>query len=559
MTVRQKIRCAIYTRKSTDEGLDQDFNSLDAQNEACAAYIASQRHEGWKRISTQYDDGGVSGGTLERPALQRLMADIDAGRVDMVVVYKIDRLTRSLSDFSRLVDRLEKSDCSFVSVTQAFNTSTSMGRLTLNVLLSFAQFEREVTAERIRDKIAASKKKGMWMGGTVPLGYDKHPDPKRRELVVNTNEAKTVVQIFELYVKLGCLRQVEVVAKKEALISKRHVFTTGRTAGGRNFSRGQIYYLLRNPVYCGKIRHKEKIWPGLHEAVVSDALWESVQAQLEASGNRPRSKGENPAAKKIQTQQAWLTGKLRDETGNRLTPTHTTRNGRRLRYYVSNRLISGGTDPSGWRLPAPALEQTITGIVKDHLIKAATFHSVQISPDASSLNTVENSVAAYAQRLAETDNASLRTLLKSGILSRKEIKLTLDLSELAKGLNLSADEINSALLEITAPFQTRRRGVETRIIAGEITAQPDPKLSSMLRCAHGWCQELKSGTQITALAARENTSESYVRIRSKLAFLSPKIQTAILNGTQPVELSLETIIRQGIPLNWEDQERRFGF
>ncbi|MEZ5756325.1 MAG: recombinase family protein [Paracoccaceae bacterium] len=220
MTQKPVIRCAIYTRKSSDEGLDQSFNSLDAQHEACAAYIASQRHEGWKLVPDRYDDGGISGGTLDRPALQRLLAEIDAGRIGMVVVYKIDRLTRSLADFGRLVERLDAKGCSFVSVTQAFNTATSMGRLTLNVLLSFAQFEREVTAERIRDKIAASKKKGLWMGGTLPLGYDRHPDPQRRELVLNPVEADAVIQLFTLYDSLGNLRLVELEATRLGLRSK---------------------------------------------------------------------------------------------------------------------------------------------------------------------------------------------------------------------------------------------------------------------------------------------------------------------------------------------------
>jgi DNA invertase Pin-like site-specific DNA recombinase len=241
---KPRIRCAIYTRKSSDEGLDQDFNSLDAQHEACAAYIASQRHEGWVAGKARYDDGGISGGTLDRPGLQRLLADIDAGRVQMVVVYKIDRLTRSLADFAKLVERFDAAGCSFVSVTQAFNTASSMGRLTLNVLLSFAQFEREVTAERIRDKIAASKKKGLWMGGVPPLGYDPHPDPKTRGLVVSAQEAETVRKIFRLYDDLGCLNAVMRRANDLGLRSKLHRFKSGRVQGGNPFSRGQTYALL---------------------------------------------------------------------------------------------------------------------------------------------------------------------------------------------------------------------------------------------------------------------------------------------------------------------------
>ncbi len=262
MSVASKIRCAIYTRKSSDNGLEQSFNSLDAQFEACSAYIVSQKQEGWVLARDRFDDGGLSGGTLERPALKQLLTEIDAGRISMVVVYKIDRLTRSLTDFARLVERFDAAGCSFVSVTQAFNTASSMGRLTLNVLLSFAQFEREVTAERIRDKIAASKKKGLWMGGVPPLGYDPHPDSNLRMLVVNVKEAQTVQTLFELYDQYGSLACVEREADRLGLRSKRHFFRSGRIQGGSHLSRGQIHKLLLNPVYLGKIRHKDKIWPG---------------------------------------------------------------------------------------------------------------------------------------------------------------------------------------------------------------------------------------------------------------------------------------------------------
>ena len=265
-----QVRCAIYTRKSSDEGLDQTFNSLDAQREACEAYIKSQRHGGWRALPAAYDDGGLSGGSLERPALKRLMLDIDAGRVDMIVVYKIDRLTRSLADFAKLVERLDAAGASFVSVTQQFNTSTSMGRLTLNVILSFAQFEREVTAERIRDKIAASKKKGMWMGGRVPLGYDRSD----KTLIVNVVEAETVRTLFRAYLDLGSVRRLKDYADKNNLVTKRHKFASGKEDGGVPFSRGRLYHLLSNPVYIGKIRHKNESYDGLHDAIVEEAIWD---------------------------------------------------------------------------------------------------------------------------------------------------------------------------------------------------------------------------------------------------------------------------------------------
>ena len=251
---KKLVRCAIYTRKSSEEGLEQDFNSLDAQREACAAYVASQKGEGWKLLPEPYDDGGISGGTLKRPALQHLLAEMEAGKIDLIVVYKVDRLTRSLADFAKLVERFDAAGASFVSVTQQFNTATSMGRLTLNVLLSFSQFEREVTAERIRDKIAASKKKGLWMGGLVPLGYDA----KERTLVINKTEAETVQKVFQLYLKLGCVRRVKEEADRLGLVSKRHHFETGRSCGGVSLTRGRIYHLLANPIYNGEIRHKQQ-------------------------------------------------------------------------------------------------------------------------------------------------------------------------------------------------------------------------------------------------------------------------------------------------------------
>src|SRR5262245_50286554 len=258
---RQRLRCAIYTRKSTEEGLEQDFNSLDAQREACAAFIASQKHEGWIMLPTRYDDGGYSGGTLERPALQRLLADISGSKADVVVVYKIDRLTRSLLDFAKIVEVFDAHSVSFVSVTQAFNTATSMGRLTLNVLLSFAQFEREVTGERIRDKIAASKKKGMWMGGYPPLGYDV----KDRKLVINEAEAETVRYIFQRYQEFGSVRLLKEHLDATRIVSKRRIAPDGHSYGGKPMTRGALYHTLQNRLYRGEIVHKAQAYPGEHE------------------------------------------------------------------------------------------------------------------------------------------------------------------------------------------------------------------------------------------------------------------------------------------------------
>ena len=317
-------RCAIYTRKSSEEGLEQEFNSLAAQREACEAYIRSQCHEGWILARTGYDDGGFSGGNMERPALQGLLADIRAGRIDIVVVYKVDRLTRSLTDFARLVEIFDAQGVSFVSVTQQFNTTTSMGRLTLNVLLSFAQFEREVTGERIRDKIAASKKKGMWMGGNVPLGYDT----RERTLIINPAEAKTVRRIFALYLEFGCVRRVKQEADQLGLSTKRGMTADGCQRGGKPLSRGHIYRLLSNPIYTGQIAHKGQLYPGQHPALIDAEMWTAVQDQLVAKARRHRSKVDA-------AEPSLLTGMLTDAHGNRFTPSHAVRSGRRYRYYIS--------------------------------------------------------------------------------------------------------------------------------------------------------------------------------------------------------------------------------
>ena len=274
---RRTIRCAIYTRKSSDDGLEQEFNSLHAQREACASYISSQRGEGWVLLPEHYDDGGISGGTLERPALLRLMVDIGEGRIDQIVVYKVDRLTRSLVDFAKLVERLDGAGASFVSITQSFNTATSMGRLTLNVLLSFAQFEREVTAERIRDKIAASKQKGMWMGGNVPLGYDADG----RTLRINDAEAMTVKVLFDHYLELESIRSLRDKALQQGLQSRRRVSASGKETGGIPLGAGHLHYILTNPVYVGRIRHRDKVYEGQHEAIIDEKTWQLVQQKLE--------------------------------------------------------------------------------------------------------------------------------------------------------------------------------------------------------------------------------------------------------------------------------------
>ena len=550
------IRCAIYTRKSSDEGLEQGFNSLDAQYEACVAYLASQKPEGWILAKDRFDDGGVSGGTLERPGLQRLLAEIETGRIGMVVVYKIDRLTRSLADFARLVERLDAAGCSFVSVTQSFNTASSMGRLTLNVLLSFAQFEREVTAERIRDKIAASKKKGLWMGGVPPLGYDPPPDPRVRVLAVNAAEAETVRTLFALCAQASGLAVVEREAARLGLRSKRHAFRSGRTQGGNPLSRGQIHKILTNPVYIGLIRHKDRNWPGQHLAIVPRDLWDRVQAELQAASGRPRGRSGDASSPH---EPSPLRGKLRDETGDRLTPTHTVRHGRKVRYYVSNRLIRRGSDPTGWRLPAPKLEEVITRSVADHIAAANASHRLLAIPDIRDIGAVHTRAEEIAEQLRAGDAALLRALLVAGTLADQTLALSLDPDALSHLLGISSDNLASQVLSLTVPIRLRRRGVEMKFVSGATITKPDPVLRDALGKAHCWAQALKAGTPLHEIARAAGHHDALVRMRIPLAFLSPKIQRAILDGTQPVDLTLERLVRQSLPLDWQDQERLCGF
>jgi len=342
-TRAKRTRCAIYTRKSSDEGLEQEFNSLHAQREACDAYIASQRHEGWHGLAAHYDDGGFSGGTMDRPALQRLLGDIRAGKVDVVVVYKIDRLTRSLFDFAKIVEAFDAHSVSFVSVTQAFNTTTSMGRLTLNVLLSFAQFEREVTSERIRDKIAASKQKGMWMGGAVPLGYDA----VNRKLKINAEEAKMVRLLSTLYLKLGSVRALQAECDRLGLKTKERTLLDGRRIGGKALSHGHLYLILSNRLYIGRIPHKGRSYEGEHDAIIDAETWDKVQAQLAANAGRKRGRTSSKHP-------SLLAGLLFTAEGSPFTPSHAVNHGRRYRYYVERSLLT----------PKAAKEEPVRGPVR---------------------------------------------------------------------------------------------------------------------------------------------------------------------------------------------------
>jgi site-specific DNA recombinase len=372
--VVRKLRCAVYTRKSSEEGLDMEFNSLDAQREACEAYVASQKAEGWLLVPDRYDDGGFSGGTLERPSLQRLIADIEAKRVDVVVVYKIDRLSRSLMDFAKLVEVFDRNSVTFVSVTQSFNTTTSMGRLTLNILLSFAQFEREVIGERIRDKFAASRKKGMWMGGFVPLGYDV----KDRKLVVNEAEAATVRTIFQRVLRIGSMIKLTVALRSEGM----------RTKGGKPVDKGYLYRILNNRVYIGEAVHKGIAYPGEHAAIIERSLWDRVH---EIIGESPRKRAMRTRA---QTP-ALLKGLIFGPTGAAMTPSHTRRNGKLYRYYVSTDVLKRDADTCPIRrVPAGEIENAVInqlrGLLRAPEIVVRTWRAArQLGGDVSEVEVRE--------------------------------------------------------------------------------------------------------------------------------------------------------------------------
>ena len=546
-----KIRCAIYTRKSAEEGLEQEFNSLDAQREACAAYVASHKAEGWVLLPTVYEDAGISGGTLERPGLQRLLADIDAGLVEQIVVYKVDRLTRSLSDFAKLVERLEAAGAVFVSVTQSFNTATSMGRLTLHMLLSFAQFEREVTAERIRDKVAASKRKGLWMGGHVPLGYEQDG----RTLSINEAEAETVRTLYALYRKHGTLRQVKAEADRLGLLTKQRLAADGTRTGSLPFRRGHLHCLLTNPLYAGRIRHRGQVYPGQHPPIITPELWDAVQTQLQAGAAKPRKRTTKGLAAP-----SPLAGKLFDETGDRLTPSHTKKeSGQRFRYYVSRRLIqhSGNKDLSGWRLPAPTLEQTVVHLVEQH-VGAPTFSaSLTHTPTIQELASVRHVLDGLCPGSNSNDDsasaARLLPLIRRVDISPGSVSILLDRNAFADCLSMEPDRIREDALRIHAPFRLRRRGVETKLVLGNSTKSVDRTLLRNIANAFSWLDRIKAGKTYEEIATENAIPTARVRKAIRYAFLAPDIVRAIVEGRQPVRLTSSYLLHHPLPDDWEEQ------
>lgn len=531
-----RIRCAIYTRKSTEEGLDRAFNSLDAQREACEAYIKSQEAEGWVLVPTAYDDGGFSGGNMDRPALQRLLAQVDAGLIDTIVVYKIDRLTRALSDFARIVERLDRRGASFVSVTQAFNTTTSMGRLTLNVLLSFAQFEREVTGERIRDKIAASKKKGMWMGGVPPLGYDLPTDPMSRALVVNEAEAEQVRALYRLYLELGSVAALAQHLQAEGWLTRVRISRKGNRSGGVPYSRGALFHLLKNRIYLGEIVHGDVAMPGRHPAIIDTDLFEAVQQRLKANAvihrDRPLRSADLP-----------LKGLVHDADGHRMSPSFGYgRGGKVYRYYVSAPLQQGGRldrrDGALRRVRAEALHEVVEAALVSR-------HS-------------HGSDLPLAARLPPVTRVDLLA---------EEVRITFRADRLLPAARRGLEPVvgDGTALALTIPVRCQARGGRVEQVGPD--GRPlvhrhrrDPVLIKGLRRAHqlacgfGWNASDGALRQVNVAAP----ASAYDRKLVRLAFLAPDLQRAILEGRQAPSLTLSRLLDEPISPDWDRQRRMFG-
>jgi site-specific DNA recombinase len=560
-----RVRCAIYTRKSSEEGLEQEFNSLHAQRDACASYIRSQAQENWRALPEIFDDGGHSGGSLERPGLKLLLAAVRARRIDVIVIYKIDRLTRSLADFARLAELFDAHGVSFVSVTQQFNTTTSMGRLMLNVLLSFAQFEREITAERIRDKIAASKKKGMWMGGAVPIGYDV----RDRALHINPEDAARVRAIFDLYLACGTVAGLEQALIERGIRTKARRFASGRTTGARTFSRGHLYRLLSSPIYIGRIPHKKTSFPGMHAPIIDAEIWRKVQEQLGANTNGPRRRKGRGAG-----EAGMLAGLLVDENGGKFTLSHASKQGCRYHYYVGPRQKTEGGpgDDHPRRFPASEFERIVQQALAEFLRNPGRLAEAAGIVSAGEMERV----SARAQRLADEPEESpilqdpaRRPMLMRIIVRSGSLGLVFDRPLLRSFLTLpprpDADSHEPETLEVRVPMAIRTRGRQIKLALpgsalGVGNGEPDKPLLRALARAQRWFDQLKSGRaeSIAAIAAAEQLTGAYVARVIRLAFLSPDLVERILDGSHPPEVTADRLtLRTDMPLAWSEQNSGF--
>jgi site-specific DNA recombinase len=532
---KKLFRCAVYTRKSTEHNLDLEFNSLDAQREACEAYIKSQAHEGWRLIPARYDDGAFSGASLERPALQDLLAQVRSGKIDVIVVYKVDRLTRSLADFAKLVELFDQHSVSFVSVTQSFNTTSSMGRLTLNVLLSFAQFEREVIGERVRDKIAASKRKGIWVGGSVPLGYKSI----NKKLVVVPEEAETVRLIFRQYLELGSIRALVQDLDRKGVRTRRQTLTDGRSRGGIRFGVGPLAHLLGNRFYVGEVVYRGGVHVGEQEPIVGRALFEAVQAKLAASAANRQLR--------IRTSPAVLAGRIFDDRGNRMTPTHANKRGARYRYYVSHALLQNRGEEAGSvpRVPAAEIERMVLEGIRGQFSR-----DTGAEPDTP-----------------ETDRDVIERWVQRVIIRPQQIHIDLVAEQGREGTAEAADPIDLAGAGAPSPVLTLPwTGLNGTAVKGIVhspsartTMAPANReeLLSAIAKARVWIEEIVEGraASFAEIAAREGKAERHIRFLAPLAFVSPRIVASIADGSLTADLNLTKMVKL-IDCSWAEQERR---
>ena len=530
-----KKQCAIYTRKSHAEGLDQEFNSLDAQREACEAFIKSQQHEGWVCDKARYDDGAYSGGNIERPALKQLLEDIENSKIQVIVVYKVDRLTRCLADFAKLIELFDKHEVSFVSVTQQFNTTSSMGRLTLNVLLSFAQFEREITGERIRDKFKASKEKGMWMGGYVPLGYEV----EQRHLLINPEEAKTIQYIFEQYLVLGNVRKLKHHLDTRNILSKVRVSSKGIKSGGVPISRGNLYRILGNPIYKGDIRHKDMTYPGQHKAIIDAETWKKAQALLQQNNESAKL---GLRAK----QPSILAGILFDDKGNAMSPSHAVKNGKRYRYYTSQALIKQQTNKAGSlsRVPAGEIEIVVSQKVQELLLNDAELCN-HVDHESYEIEQLLQQAKTLATNIDQTPSF-LKKIVSKVTLSSDGILLEISKSLLHKALELPP-ALNDSPIKLTEKIRLKRCQGEKKLCLENGNSSQDKNINPVLiravARAHVWNQKLKDGKveSIKVIAEQEKLSARHIRKLLTLAFLPAHLIEDILAGKQDPNLTIKNL------------------
>lgn len=546
---KKKIRCAIYTRKSTEEGLEQDFNSLDAQREACEAYIKSQQHEGWVLIEKQYNDGGFSGGTLERPAVKELFKDIEAGEVDIIVVYKVDRLTRSLMDFSKIVEIFEKHEASFISITQSFNTTTSMGRLTLNMLLSFAQFEREVTGERIRDKVAASKKKGMWMGGCVPLGYEIVD----KKLIIEKYFASVIKIIYDKYLELKSVHKLKTYLDESNI----------RSRSGKVFSKGNLYNILSNKIYIGLVKHKNNTYNGEHKPIIDFETFEKGQRLL-LENRVDKNCGLKSSSNSL------LAGKIYDDKNNRMSPSHSNTRKRKYRYYVSLAItkLKRGQEGSVSKIPAGEIEKFVVEEIKNFLQNTEKVQNIIKDCNVINQNDIINAIAGITDF---SDPKLIRAILDKVVISKEWIEITLSQSQIINTLKNLANGLEPSV-ETTEPNEdpviikkdiristTSQAGCNTLIIptGSNIVPMPNQHLIKVIIKSHYWNELLLTGEAKTSqdIQKLEGLNDnSYLKQVLALKFLAPEITEAILNGTQPRDLTMQKLFSLKT-IDWQDQKK----